>query len=152
MGRLAMTPTERDPLADAWKRKIRKSSGLQSPRVNNEVSTMSLKTLLDKSTGEGGGLINGSDFPAGTKTLTITVATIRKSPDGFGAPAIIDLKTPVYGKAAWPVNKTNLKALIKLFGEDESSFVGRKVKLEVISVRNPQSGDIVPGLAVCPKQ
>jgi len=112
---------------------------------------MSLKTMLDnRSTGQAGALLNGSDIPVGTKTVTIVVAAIRESPEGFNAPAIIDFKTPVFGKSAWPVNKTNMKMLIKLFGEDEQKLVGRKIKLEIISV--PQTGEIVPSLAVSPKE
>ena len=118
-----------------------------------EEQTMSLKNMLDKrSNGQAGALLNGSDVPAGTRSITITVAGIRESPEGFSAPAIIDLRTPLYGKSAWAVNKTNMKAIIKLFGEDDRSLVGRKIKLEIISVRNPQTGEIVPSLAVSPKQ
>jgi hypothetical protein len=114
---------------------------------------MSLKTILGKrSNGQAGSLLNGSDVPAGTKSITIVVAGIRESPDGFGAPAIIDLKTPVYGKSAWAVNKTNLRALIKLFGEDEQKLAGKKIRLEVVSVQNPKTGEIVPSLAVSPRQ
>jgi hypothetical protein len=114
---------------------------------------MSLKQMLDKrSNGKAGSLLNGSDVPAGTKSITIVPAGVRESPDGFGAPAIIDLKTPVCGKTAWACNKSNLRSLIKLFGEDEQKLVGKKVKLDVISVRNPQTGEIVPSLAVNPRQ
>ena len=114
---------------------------------------MTLKAMLDsRSTGQAGALLNGSDVPAGTKTITIDVAGVRESPEGFNAPAIIDLKKPIYGKQAWAVNKTNLKVIIKLFGDDEEKLVGRKIKLEVISVRNPQTGELVPSLAVNPKQ
>lgn len=119
----------------------------------NERKNMTLSTMLkSRSNGKAGSLLNGSDVPAGTKSITIVVAGIRESPDGFGAPAIIDLKTPMYGKSAWAVNKTNLRALIKLFGEDEQKLMGKKVKLEIISVRNPQTGEIVPSLAVNPRQ
>jgi hypothetical protein len=114
---------------------------------------MTLKQMLDKrSNGKAGSLLNGSDVPAGTKSITIVVAEIRESPEGFGAPAIIDLKTPICGKSAWAVNKTNLRTLIKTFGEDKEQLVGKKVKLEIISVRNPQTGEIGPGLAVSPRQ
>jgi hypothetical protein len=114
---------------------------------------MTLKTMLDnRSTGHAGALLNGSDVPAGTKTITIEVAGVREAPEGFNAPAIIDLKKPIYGKQAWAVNKTNLKAIIKLFGDDDAKLVGRKIKLEIISVRNPQTGEIVPSLAVNPRQ
>jgi hypothetical protein len=113
---------------------------------------MSMKTMLDnRSASQAGALLNGSDIPVGTKSITIEVAGVRESPDGFSAPAILDLKKPIYGKSAWAVNKTNLKALIKVFGEDEQKLVGRKIKLEIIMVRNPQTGEIVPSLAVSPK-
>jgi hypothetical protein len=114
---------------------------------------MSLKKMLEKRrTGQAGALLKGSDVPPGTKTVTIEVAGVRESPDGFDAPAILDLKKPVHDKSAWAVNKTNLKALIKLFGEDEQNLVGKKIKLEVISVRNPQTGEIGPSLAISPKK
>jgi hypothetical protein len=114
---------------------------------------MSLRTMLDRrSTGQAGALLNGSDIPVGTKSITIVVAGFRESPEGFNSPGIIDLKRPVYGKTAWAVNKTNMKAIIKLFGDDERKLVGKKIKLEVISVRNPQTGEIVPSLAVSPRQ
>src|SRR5882762_10345971 len=113
---------------------------------------MSLKTMLDnRSAGQAGALLNGSHIPDGTKSITIEVAGIRESPEGFSAPIIIDLKKPIDGKSAWAVNKTNLKTLIKLFGDDERKLIGKKIKLELISVRNPQSGEIVPSLAVSPK-
>jgi len=109
--------------------------------------------MLDNSSnGKAGSLLKGSDVPAGTKSITIVVAGIRESPKGFGAPAIIDLKTPMYGKSAWGVNKTNLRALITHFGEDEQKLVGQRVKLELISVPNPQTGEIVPSLAVNHRQ
>jgi hypothetical protein len=110
------------------------------------------KMLSNRSTGQAGALLNGSDIPVGTKTITIVIVEIRESPDGFNAPAIIYLKTPVFEKSAWAVNKTNMRTLIKVFGDDERKLIGKKVKLEVISVRNPQTGEIVPSLAVSPKQ
>jgi len=33
--------------------------------------------------------------------MSIAVAGIRESPEAFSAPAIIDLKKPIYGKSAW---------------------------------------------------
>jgi hypothetical protein len=113
---------------------------------------MSLKAMLDKRASQSGALLKGSDVPAGTRTITVEVAEVRESPEGFSAPVILDLKKPVHGKSAWAANKTNLKALIKLFGEDEQRLVGKKVKLEVITVHNPQTGELVPSLAVSPKQ
>jgi len=114
---------------------------------------MSLSTILQKrSNGQAGSLLKGSDVPAGTQTITIEVAAVRESPEGFGAPVILDLKKSIYGKSALAVNRRNLTMLIKLYGEDEQRLVGKKIKLEVISVRNPQTGEIVPSLAVSPRQ
>ncbi len=114
---------------------------------------MSMKAMLDaKSNGGGGNLLKGSDVPPRVKSLTIVVGAMREAPEGFNAPAIIDLKTEVYGANAWSVNKTNLKAIIKHFGDDEKKLIGKKIKLDVISVRNPQNGEVVPSLAVSPRQ
>jgi hypothetical protein len=113
---------------------------------------MNLKQMLDKrSNGKAGSLLKGSDVPAGAKTI-IEVAAVRESPDGFGAPIILDFKKPVYGKSGWAVNRTNLRTLMQLFGEDTENWVGKKIKLEVISVRNPQTDEIVPSLCVSPRQ
>jgi len=112
---------------------------------------MSFKTLLSKrSNGQAGSLLKGSDLPADTQTTIIEIAAVREPPEGFGALLILDLKKPVYGKPAWAVNITNGRMLMKLFGENEQDLVGKKIKLEVISVRNPKTGEIVPSLAVKP--
>ena len=120
--------------------------------IKKEIKTMSLKEMLDKKGGGAGALLKGSDVPARIKQVTIEVAEIRESPDGFTAAFIIDLKKEVFGANAWAVNKTNAKAIIKHFGDDERKIKGKKIKLDVISVRNPQSGDVVPSLAVSPRQ
>jgi hypothetical protein len=110
-----------------------------------------MKSMLDKRS-SGQSLLHGSDVPDGTKTFAIEVAAMEQSPDGFDAPAIIRFKKPVYGKSAWAVNKTNMKMFVKLYGDDEKRLVGKKIKLEVNLVRNPQTGENGPGLAVSPKQ
>ena len=121
-------------------------------QIKKELKSMSLKDMLNAKGGGAGNLLKGSDVPSRIKTLTITVEAIREAPDGFTAPALIDFKTEVYGATAWAVNKTNMKAIIKHFGEDEKKLKGKKIKLDVISVRNPQTGDVVPSLAVSPRQ
>jgi hypothetical protein len=108
--------------------------------------------LESRRTGQAGALLKGSDLQVGTKTITIEIVEVRESPEDFNAPLIIVFKKPVNGKNAWAVNKTNLKAIIKRFGDDAQSLVGKKVKLDVISVRNPQTGEIVPSLSVNAKQ
>lgn len=112
---------------------------------------MSIKKLLASRT-TGPSLLTGSDVPPGTKSITIEIANIREAPDSFSAPLIAELKKPINGKGAWAMNKTNAKVAAKLFGDDEKEWIGKKVKLEIISVRNPQTGEIVPSLAVSSKQ
>ena len=114
---------------------------------------MNLKQMLDKrSNGKAGSLLKGTNIPAGTKTIIIEVAGVRESPEGFGAPVLLDLKKSVYGKSAWAPNKTSLRKLMQQLGEDTENWVGKKIKLEVITARNPQTGEIVPSLAVSARQ
>lgn len=108
--------------------------------------------LESRRSGQAGALLKGSDVPDGTTTITIVIAEVRQAPDEFNAPVIVALKKPVYGKTAWAVNKTNLKMLIKLFGDSVERLVGKKVKLVIITVQNPQTGEMVRSLAVSPKQ
>ena len=107
---------------------------------------MSLKTMLDSYSN--GTFLKGSDVPDGVQFVFIKAAGVRKPPAPIKAACIIDFATPVYGKTGWTVNTTNMRVLIKLFGEDEEELVGKTIKLEVISAFNPQIGEIVRSLAV----
>jgi hypothetical protein len=114
---------------------------------------MDAETLLEnRRSGQTGALLKGSHVPAGVKSIKIEVAEFRESPKSFGAPGIIDLKKPVYGKTALEVNKTNVKLLIKLFGPDTKKWVGKRIKLALVPTTNPQTGEMVRSLAVSPKQ
>jgi len=108
--------------------------------------------LESRRSGQAGALLKGSDVPEGTTTITIVIEEVRQSPEGFNAPIIVGLKKPIHGKSAWAVNKTNLKMLIKLFGDNPEKLIGKKLKLVVITVQNPQTGEMVRSLAVSPKQ
>lgn len=113
----------------------------------------SLKVMLEsRRSGQAGALLKGSDVPDGTTTITIVIEEVRQAPDEFNAPVIIGFKKPLYGKNAWAVNKTNLKTLIRLFGDNVEKLIGKKVKLVIVTVQNPQTGDMVRSLAVSPKQ
>ena len=114
---------------------------------------MSIKSILNKgSNGQAGSLLKGSDLPAGTETITIEIAAVREPSEGFHALLILEFKKPIFGKSAWAVNITNGRMLRKLFGDNEQDLVGKKIKLEVIPARNPQTDEIVPSLAVKPMQ
>ena len=108
---------------------------------------MSLKQML-ASRKAGKSLLTGSDVPASTKSITITIAAIREAPATFSAPAIIEFKSPICGKGAWGVNKTNMKLLIEDYGEDETKLVGKKIQLKVVTVENPKTKQMVRSLRV----
>lgn len=143
---------EHDPVVEWIVSLVERNHNDLKRQIKKELKTMSMKDMLAAKGGGAGNLLKGSDVPSRIKSITIEVQDIREAPDGFTAPALIDLKKEVYGATAWAVNKTNFKALIKLFGDDEKKLRGKKIKLDVISVRNPQSGDVVPSLAVSPRQ
>ena len=134
--------------AETASAEIKKFSGGQTRIFRRRIDMPLTAMLKNRSTGESRELINSSDIPDGTKTVTVVVAEIRESPEGFNAPAIMFFEKPVFGKSSWAVNKTNMKMLIKWYGDDETKLVGKKIKLEVIKVRNPQTGEIVSSLAV----
>jgi hypothetical protein len=109
---------------------------------------MSLKKMLENhSDGPGAALLKASDLLAGTKSITIEVVGIREAPLGWNSPAIVDFKKAIAGKTALPLNKTNHKAIMKSFGDDESVLIGMKLKFDIISSLNPQTGEIVPSFA-----
>jgi hypothetical protein len=125
------------------------------PRITPEKEKFmtTLTVMLEsRRSGQAGALLKGSDIPEGTTTITIVIEQVRQSPEGFNAPIIVGLKKPIHGKSAWAVNKTNLKMLIKLFGDNPERLIGKKLKLVVITVQNPQTGEMVRSLAVSPKQ
>jgi hypothetical protein len=110
---------------------------------------MDLKKLLDKRrSGKAGALLKGSDVPAGTETVTGEIAAVRESPDDFGAPFIIDFKKPVCGKSAWALNITNSDLLMQKFGPQSEEWVGKKIKLEIVLTKNPQTREQVRSLSV----
>jgi hypothetical protein len=114
---------------------------------------MTLKSMLDRhSNGHAKTMLTGSDLPVEARTITIEVAGVREPPEGFDAPAIFELKEPISGKSDWPVNRTNLKTIIRLFGDEVEDVIGKKIMLEVTSARNPKTGEMVPSLAVNPRQ
>src|SRR5947209_5917528 len=108
---------------------------------------MSLKAMLDKRS-KGQAFLKASDVAEGVTSVTIIVAGTRETPENFDAPLIIDFKTPIYGKPCMVINRTNTKMLMKMHGDDENQLVGKKIRLDIVSVRNPTSGEFGPGFAV----
>lgn len=104
--------------------------------------------LKSKSNGEGGNLLHGSDVPKKTKEFDIVIVGFREAPTGFeGAIGLLDIK-PVFDCQCWALNKTNFKAVMNALGDNTDKWNGKKLRLQVIQVRNPKAGTIGPSLAV----
>jgi len=111
-------------------------------------SNMSLKKMLDNhSDGPGASLLKASDLPPGTESITIEVVSVREAPKEWKSPAIVDFKKAIESKTALALNRTNHKAVMKKHGDDESSLIRKKLTFDVISTRNPQTGEVVPSFA-----
>ena len=109
---------------------------------------MSLKKMLDNhSEGHATELLKASDLPPGTESITVEVVGVREAPIGWKSPAIVDFKKAIEGKTALALNRTNHKAMMKKYGDDESSLIHKKLTFNVISTRNPQTGEIGPSFA-----
>lgn len=92
------------------------------------------------------GLLKGTDVHgAGRKYVDIYVETIRRAPEAFGSPFIMDLQEPVLGKASIPLNTTNTSALASHIQEkrgvdDLLQARGAKVRFVIAPVNNPKGG------------
>src|SRR5262249_5930649 len=112
---------------------------------------MSLRKMLENhSDGPGAELLKASHLPADTKSITVEAVGLRESPPGWTSPGILDFKKPLEDKTALALNKTNFKAIMKKFGDDESALIGKKLRFDIIQSRNPQSGEVVPSFAFRP--
>lgn len=116
-------------------------------------------SLLDqfkKKSGDGIPLLHGSDLGKKEKSITIKIKDLREAPNNFSSIAIIDLDGEVYGKGAWGVNKTNMRALMEKFGFDEemefstvaAKLRGKKLTLSKVMVNDPKQKKMVPSLFV----
>lgn len=108
----------------------------------------SAQSTLDQRKGDAIPLLKGSDLPLKTARVKIRLREVREAPADFGSPMIADLAEPVFDRAAFPLNKTNIKHLIELLGDDYAKWVGKTLLLEKIRVNNPKTGRLGWGLAV----
>jgi hypothetical protein len=119
------------------------------------------KTIGDINTEKGGGgppLLKGSDVPKTVTTFKVKCRELRIAPDNFGSRAILDLDKPVYGKEAWAVNITSLRAIAIQLGFDdpnEADFdvVAKKAQgkiftLSICTVNNPKENRMVRSLTI----
>jgi hypothetical protein len=112
---------------------------------------MSLRKMLDNhSDGPGAAILKASDLPPGTTSIIIEVVGVREAPKGWKSPSIVEFKKAIEGKTALTLNRTNHKAVMNKFGDDESSLIRKKLTFDVISSRNPQTGEMGPSFSFRP--
>lgn len=116
----------------------------------------SLKEQFAKKSGDAVPLLHGSDLPAKVSSVMIKVKDLREAPDNFASIGIIDLDGEIFGKGAWAVNKTNMRALMEKFGFDDdmefsavaSKIRGKKLTLSKVMVNDPKQKKMVPSLFI----
>lgn len=86
------------------------------------------------------------------REVTLQVTGMRTAPPGFNAPLIMDF-VKQFEKESLPLNKTNIRALGALiqeeWGDDDlERAVGHSVLFQIVSDKNPNSGEQVPTLRV----
>lgn len=77
----------------------------------------------------------------------VVIAGFREAELPSGLTAILDI-VEFKGKTSFPLNMTNLDALIDRLGKDEKKWNGKKLKLVKVRVRNPSTGKMVDSLSV----
>jgi hypothetical protein len=105
-------------------------------------------------------ILKGSDVPKGVRSVKIKIRELREGGRDFLSPAVIDFEKPVFEKEAMALNITNLRALARTLGWDDDEFddidfndladkaKGRVVTLDVVSVNNPKTKRMGPGLSI----
>jgi len=106
--------------------------------------------------GQSGKLLKGQHlYDAKPKKLTEVTVTFREVRDPgpqFNSPLIADLATPCLDQDAVPLNKTNIKRLVSLLGDDYEKWAGAKVTFERVLTNNPSTHQQAMGLLVTAAQ
>jgi len=99
--------------------------------------------------GPGGiGLLRASDLPAGTTQISVVFDHVEHL-ENLASPLIAHLTEEVIpGRGAIPLNKTNIRALVELLGDDYEQWAGANVTFTKVPVNNPQTKAATWGLRV----
>jgi hypothetical protein len=102
--------------------------------------------------GQSGKILKGQHlYDAKPKRLTevmVTFKVVRDPGPQFNSPLIADLATPCLDQDSVALNKTNIKRLTSLLGDDYEKWAGAKVTFERYLTNNPQTGQQAMGLVV----
>lgn len=109
---------------------------------------MASATKTTRARGGGGpALLKGSDIPKSAQRVTVFVNQVREAPEQWGSPLVADIDE-VHGAKAIALNKTNVKHLVRLIGDDYDDWAGFEVTFEKVRVNNPTTGEMTTGLEV----
>lgn len=92
--------------------------------------------------------MRGEDVPVAGVTLTISSAEVVANRFEPGE-SCVELAF-VEDRQKLTLNKTNAKACGKAFGLETDNWIGKKVALARVKVRNPKAGTMVDSVAVVP--
>jgi len=90
--------------------------------------------------------LKGSDVPAEYSTFKVRVVAFVRI-QGSRSPLVAQID-PAFGKQYLPLNKTNIKQLAGLIGNNLQATCGRVLTLTCYPVNNPSSGQMSRGLYI----
>jgi len=92
-------------------------------------------------------LLKGSDLKKTERTITVFVHLVRESPEEWSSPLVMDIDE-THGCTAMALNKSNIKRLVSLIGDDYEEWAGYDMTFEKVRVNNPQTRQMADGLVV----
>lgn len=91
--------------------------------------------------GPGGpGILRAADLPAGMNTFTVTFVSVEHRPELASKLLATTEEEIVPGISAIGLNKTNIRALVQLLGDDYSQWAGARVTFSRVPTTNPTTG------------
>lgn len=82
------------------------------------------------------------------RVVTISAAILEDDPFEKGKQRVV--LSFIEDAQKLTLNKTNTKALIKALGAETDAWVGKKIKLAPVMVRNPKTDAMVSSIATVP--
>jgi hypothetical protein len=92
-------------------------------------------------------LLKGSDLKKSEATVTVFVHAVREAPDEWRSSLVMDIEE-THGCTAVALNKTNVKRLVSLIGDDYEEWAGYEVTFAKVRVTNPTTRQPAVGLEV----
>ena len=97
--------------------------------------------------GDGATLLKGSMLPKSVNKITVFVHGAREAPEEWKSPFVLDIDE-IHGAAAMALNKTNVKRMVALCGDDFEKWGGYDLTLIKVRTNNPTTGAAAWGLEI----